>query len=59
MSRSYIKYTKGGYRLNKNGVPVDNRGLPALNSSNPCRYHYKGTQKVGTYRPTPHNISDI
>jgi hypothetical protein len=54
-----LKHTKSGYKLNRNGVPLDNRGINAMSSSNPCSYQYKPAQTTGTYRPTIFNLSKI
>lgn len=50
------KKSKGGYRLNKNGVPLDRNDAPVMHTQ---KYHYTGNLHVGHYRPTIHNISDI
>jgi len=52
-------YSKGGYKLNRNGVPLDRLGVGALSSNNPCNYHYKGNLKVGRYTVTMRNLTDI
>jgi len=54
-----VKLSKGGYKLNRNGMPLTNDGVGALNSKVATMYHYKGTLHVGHYRPTVHNISII
>jgi len=51
------KKSKGGYTVNHNGVPVDRKGCNAFAYN--AVSHYIPVNKVGRYRPTPHNISDI
>ena len=55
----FNKKSKGGYVLNRNGMPLSNRGENVLSSSVSTGYQYKGNLRVGHYRPTVHNISDI
>lgn len=50
------KYSKGRYKLNHNGVPLDDNDNRVMNTH---KFHHKKYNKVGRYRPTAHNISDI
>lgn len=57
-----MAYSKGGYELNKNGKPISTQivtGLGLRYNPNDRRYHYRSYDKVGRYKPTPHNISII
>ncbi len=51
-----ISYSKGGYKLNKNGMPLDSNDAPVMKTAN---YHYLSDLHRGIYRPTVHNISEI
>ncbi len=48
--------SKGGYRLNKNGVPLDSNDAPVMRTQN---YHYNGSLHVGRYNVTMRNLTDI
>lgn len=56
--KTFNTYTKGGYKVNRNGCPICNNSRNILAKDN-FNYHYNGYNKIGKYRPTVHNLTII